>query len=162
MADDKNNTGSPDRDRINLEEDYEIRYWTQALGVSEEQQRQGEDRLRIDDQHDRRGAGYGQRSLDEAERGFARAAQEKPRQKEDSSQFQRRDDVERAVKRRSGVGEVELDPQPFKGDEGEQPAQNSKAFHAHLAPAGGGSRKIINATRHYQFQRAYRTDYLNS
>ena len=40
MADDKNNTGSPDRDRINLEEDYEVRYWTQALGVSEEQLRQ--------------------------------------------------------------------------------------------------------------------------
>ena len=29
-----------DRDRINLEEDYEIRYWTEALGCTEEQLRQ--------------------------------------------------------------------------------------------------------------------------
>lgn len=37
--DDKSNTGSPDRDRINLEEDYEVRHWTKALGVSEEELR---------------------------------------------------------------------------------------------------------------------------
>jgi len=35
MADNKNDTGSPDRDRISLSEDYEIRDWTQSLGVSE-------------------------------------------------------------------------------------------------------------------------------
>jgi hypothetical protein len=36
MADDKSNRGEPDRSRININEDYEVRYWTQALGVSRE------------------------------------------------------------------------------------------------------------------------------
>jgi hypothetical protein len=40
MSDDRSNTGSPDRDRINLHEDYEVRYWTRTLDVSEEQLRQ--------------------------------------------------------------------------------------------------------------------------
>ncbi|MFL4512112.1 DUF3606 domain-containing protein [Stenotrophomonas maltophilia] len=39
MSDDKKNTGSPDRDRINVNEDYELQYWTKALGVSAEQLR---------------------------------------------------------------------------------------------------------------------------
>ncbi len=39
MSDDPNNTGSPDRDRINLNEDYELRYWSQALGVTPERLR---------------------------------------------------------------------------------------------------------------------------
>lgn len=39
MSDDRNNTGSPDRDRINLDEDYEVQYWTKALGVSAEELR---------------------------------------------------------------------------------------------------------------------------
>lgn len=39
MSDDKSQTGSPDRDRINLEEDYEVRYWTEALGVTAEELR---------------------------------------------------------------------------------------------------------------------------
>ncbi|MBO9883051.1 DUF3606 domain-containing protein [Xanthomonas sp. D-109] len=34
MSDDTRNTGSPDRDRINLHEDDDVRDWTQALGVS--------------------------------------------------------------------------------------------------------------------------------
>lgn len=34
MADDKNNLGSPDRDRIAMGEEHEVRYWTQSLGVS--------------------------------------------------------------------------------------------------------------------------------
>ena len=34
MSDDKRNVGPADRDRINVNEDYELRYWTQALGVS--------------------------------------------------------------------------------------------------------------------------------
>ncbi|MGY8564506.1 DUF3606 domain-containing protein [Stenotrophomonas rhizophila] len=34
MSDDKKNSGSPDRDRINVNEDYELQYWTKALGVS--------------------------------------------------------------------------------------------------------------------------------
>lgn len=40
MTDDKSQTGSPDRDRINLDEDYEVLYWTKALGVSAEELRQ--------------------------------------------------------------------------------------------------------------------------
>ena len=39
MSDDKNKTGSPDRDRIDVNTDYELRYWTDALGVSEERLR---------------------------------------------------------------------------------------------------------------------------
>lgn len=39
MTDDKKNTGSPDRDRINVHEDYELQYWTKALGVSAEELR---------------------------------------------------------------------------------------------------------------------------
>ena len=36
MIDDKKNAGSPDRDRINVNEDYELQYWTMRLGVSTE------------------------------------------------------------------------------------------------------------------------------
>ena len=39
MSDDKKNTGSPDRDRINFNEDYELQYWTKALGVSADELR---------------------------------------------------------------------------------------------------------------------------
>jgi len=39
MSDDKNSAGSPDRDRINVNEDYELRYWTTTLGVSAEELR---------------------------------------------------------------------------------------------------------------------------
>lgn len=37
MSDDKKNTGSPDRDRINVNEDYELQYWTKTLGVTSDQ-----------------------------------------------------------------------------------------------------------------------------
>ena len=37
MSDDKSKTGSPDRDRINVHEDYELRHWTKKFGVSAEQ-----------------------------------------------------------------------------------------------------------------------------
>lgn len=40
MSDDKNNRGPQDRSRISLLEDYEVRYWTDALGVSEERLRE--------------------------------------------------------------------------------------------------------------------------
>ena len=30
----RENTGSPDRNRINVNEDYEVQYWTKALGVT--------------------------------------------------------------------------------------------------------------------------------
>jgi uncharacterized protein DUF3606 len=39
MADDKSNTGSPDRDRINMNEDYEVQYWTKELGITADQLR---------------------------------------------------------------------------------------------------------------------------
>lgn len=35
--DDKDNTGSPDRDRISLSQDHEVQYWTRALGVGVEE-----------------------------------------------------------------------------------------------------------------------------
>ena len=40
MADNMNDTGSPDRDRIALEQEHEVRYWTGRFGVSEQQLRQ--------------------------------------------------------------------------------------------------------------------------
>lgn len=36
MSDDKTNRGQQDRSRINLNEEYEVRYWTQKFGVSKE------------------------------------------------------------------------------------------------------------------------------
>lgn len=36
MADDKTDRGPQDRGRINLSEDYEIRYWAKKFGVTEE------------------------------------------------------------------------------------------------------------------------------
>lgn len=40
MADDRSNRGSPDRNRINVSEDYEVRDWAKKLGVSEDELRQ--------------------------------------------------------------------------------------------------------------------------
>jgi Protein of unknown function (DUF3606) len=40
MADSKSNVGSPDRDRISLSEDYEVRDWSKSLGVTEERLRE--------------------------------------------------------------------------------------------------------------------------
>ena len=37
MSDDKRKPGRPDRDRINVNEDYELRDWSKKLGVSKEQ-----------------------------------------------------------------------------------------------------------------------------
>ena len=34
MADDKRKIGKPDRDRINLNEDYEVKDWSKKFGVS--------------------------------------------------------------------------------------------------------------------------------
>ena len=39
MSDDTNNRGPQDRQRINVNEDYEVRWWTKELGVSQEQLR---------------------------------------------------------------------------------------------------------------------------
>ncbi|MDM0022322.1 DUF3606 domain-containing protein [Variovorax saccharolyticus] len=40
MPDDTSNRGAQDRARINVNEDHEIRYWTQALGVTQAQLRE--------------------------------------------------------------------------------------------------------------------------
>ena len=37
MSDDPKNRGPQDRARISLSEDHEVRYWTQAIGVSKQQ-----------------------------------------------------------------------------------------------------------------------------
>ena len=37
MSDDKSNRGPQDRARINVNEDYELAYWTKALGCTAEQ-----------------------------------------------------------------------------------------------------------------------------
>lgn len=39
MTDDKTQTGTPDRQRISLSEDYEVRDWSEKFGVSEERLR---------------------------------------------------------------------------------------------------------------------------
>ncbi len=39
MADDKTKTGAADRDRINVNEDYELQYWTKTLGISADELR---------------------------------------------------------------------------------------------------------------------------
>ena len=39
MADDKSNPGRPDRDRINVNEDYEVQDWARKFGVSKEELR---------------------------------------------------------------------------------------------------------------------------
>ena len=39
MPDDTTNRGAQDRARINVREEHEVRYWTKALGVTEEQLR---------------------------------------------------------------------------------------------------------------------------
>jgi hypothetical protein len=39
MSDDKSKTGSPDRDRINLTEDYEVQYWTRELDITADELR---------------------------------------------------------------------------------------------------------------------------
>ena len=36
MADDKTKQGPADSSRINLNEDYEVAYWTEALGITKE------------------------------------------------------------------------------------------------------------------------------
>jgi uncharacterized protein DUF3606 len=36
---DKSKLGKPDRDRINVDEDYEVRDWAKSLGVTEDQLR---------------------------------------------------------------------------------------------------------------------------
>ena len=37
MSDDLNNRGAEDRSRISLQEDHEVRYWTEALKISKDE-----------------------------------------------------------------------------------------------------------------------------
>jgi hypothetical protein len=37
MSDNRGNPGRRDRDRINMEEDYEVQYWSEKFGVSQEE-----------------------------------------------------------------------------------------------------------------------------
>lgn len=37
MSDDKSKRGNPDRSRISLNEEYEVRHWSEQLGVSREE-----------------------------------------------------------------------------------------------------------------------------
>ena len=37
MADDRLNRGQPDRSKINMSEDYEVRYWTKHLGITRDE-----------------------------------------------------------------------------------------------------------------------------
>ena len=37
MSDNLSNKGNPDRNLISLTEDHEVRYWTEALGISKEE-----------------------------------------------------------------------------------------------------------------------------
>lgn len=39
MTDDKSNRGPADRARVNVNEDYEVQYWTKAFGCTAEQLR---------------------------------------------------------------------------------------------------------------------------
>jgi hypothetical protein len=45
MTDDKTNTGNPDRQRISLSEDYEVRDWVQRFGVTEKALRDAVERV---------------------------------------------------------------------------------------------------------------------
>lgn len=47
MADDLTKRGKADRDRINVNEVHEVRYWTKALGVSEAQLREAVDQAGV-------------------------------------------------------------------------------------------------------------------
>lgn len=43
--DDPKNRGPQDRSRINTDQDYEVRYWTEELGVSEDELRRAVQRV---------------------------------------------------------------------------------------------------------------------
>lgn len=47
MTDDKSNRGPADAKRINVHEDYELAYWTKALGVSADTLREAVKRVGV-------------------------------------------------------------------------------------------------------------------
>ena len=47
MSDETNQRGPADAQRINLSEDYEVRYWTKTLGISEARLREAVGRVGV-------------------------------------------------------------------------------------------------------------------
>ncbi len=47
MADSKDNRGPQDRSRINVNEDYELQYWSEKYGVSKEELRQAVEKVGV-------------------------------------------------------------------------------------------------------------------
>jgi hypothetical protein len=45
MTDDKINRGQPDRSKINMNEDYEVKYWTRHFGTTREELQKIVDRV---------------------------------------------------------------------------------------------------------------------
>ena len=45
MSDDKTKRGQPDRSKINMSEDYEVKYWTRHLGTTREELQKVVDRV---------------------------------------------------------------------------------------------------------------------
>ena len=45
MTDGKTNRGQPDRSKINMTEDYEVKYWTRHLGTTREELQRVVDRV---------------------------------------------------------------------------------------------------------------------
>jgi hypothetical protein len=45
MADDRTKRGQPDRSKINMSEDYEVKYWTRHFGVTREELQKVVDRV---------------------------------------------------------------------------------------------------------------------
>jgi len=45
MSDDRTNRGQPDRSKINMDEDYEVKYWTRHFGVTREELQKIVDRV---------------------------------------------------------------------------------------------------------------------
>lgn len=45
MSDDPNKTGAPDRQRINLGQDYEVRDWAEKFGISQDELRRVVERV---------------------------------------------------------------------------------------------------------------------
>ncbi|WP_208278812.1 DUF3606 domain-containing protein [Massilia oculi] len=47
MSDDLNKRGQQDRTRINMHEEHEVRYWTEALGVTREELQRAVDQVGV-------------------------------------------------------------------------------------------------------------------
>ncbi|MDY0964745.1 MULTISPECIES: DUF3606 domain-containing protein [Massilia] len=47
MSDDLNKRGQQDRSRINMHEEHEVRYWTEALGVTREELQRAIDQVGV-------------------------------------------------------------------------------------------------------------------